>query len=514
MVRVDNGWSTGPANSPSAALGCRQAVAQLQRTGGAVCAKIRHLNLIFCLSRVSFTIFRMCRRWFLVLAACACFLAARVDTCADASDSSRTIGLARVDITPSYPVRLSGYAARTTEYTGVVSHIYVRALAFGGQGEEPAVVLSVENCGVPGHLRNEVAQRLQKKAGLKPERFAVCSTHTHSAPWLSGYLSNLFGGPLPADQQQRVERYTKEMADAMEKAALEALADLRPGKLTHGWTKADFAANRRTPGGPVDHAVPVLFITGADGNVRGVWATYACHCTTMTSIFNVVCGDWAGFAMSELETKYPGAVALVSIGCGADSNPNPRPGEDLARGHGHGLATNVLSAWKGERRPVSGKLVCRTKEVALPYDKLPTREEWQQLAADTNAASKFTASHARMQLARLDAGQALPTSLPYLLQTWTLGKDLAFVFLPGEVVVDYSLRLKRELDTQRLWVNAYANDVPCYIPSERILKEGGYEGGLAMIYYDRPARFAPGIEDLIVRGVRDLLPAEFTAKAK
>src|SRR5262249_23518887 len=72
-------------------------------------------------------------------------------------------------------------------------------------------------------------------------------------------------------------------------------------------------------------------------------------------------------------------------------------------------------------------------------------------------------------------------------------------------VVDYSLRLKRELDGRRLWLNAYSNDAPCYIPSERILKEGGYEGGGAMVYYDQPTKLAVGLErqivDVVVRQV-------------
>jgi hypothetical protein len=92
-----------------------------------------------------------------------------------------------------------------------------------------------------------------------------------------------------------------------------------------------------------------------------------------------------------------------------------------------------------------------------------------------------------------------------------LGDQLAVVFLPGEVVVDYALRLKRELDRTRLWVNAYANDVPCYIPSERILKEGGYEGGDAMIFYDRPTRLAPGVEALVVDEVHAQVPDAFNA---
>ena len=97
------------------------------------------------------------------------------------------------------------------------------------------------------------------------------------------------------------------------------------------------------------------------------------------------------------------------------------------------------------------------------------------------------------------------------MQTWTLGDDLALAYLPGEVVVDYARRLKRELDGRRLWVMAYANDVPCYIPSERVLKEGGYEADSSMIYYGQPAPCASGLEAKIVRKVHelvDLLPTE------
>lgn len=456
----------------------------------------------------------MCSRWPLFLAACVALNAA-LPIAAATRVPTRLVGVSRVDVTPPYAIRLSGYAARSTESTGVLAHIFVRALAFSGPKESPAILLSVENCGVPGQLRDEVAQRLKQKIKLKPERFSVCSTHTHSAPLLSGYLGNLFGGPLPEDQQKRVERYTIEVANAMEQAALQAVADLKPGHLTYARAQANFAANRRSPPGPVDHDLPVLFITDDQGKVRGVWTSYACHCTTMTAAYNVVCGDWAGFAMSELEQEYPGAVALITIGCGGDSNPSPRPGEELARAHAHNLATNVTSAWRKGGKAVNGKLVCRARTIQLAYDKIPSREEYgKRLTEVTNQTSKFVAAHAQLQLARLDAGEVLPRNLDYYLQTWVLGKDLAFVFLPGEVVSDYSLRLKRELDGQRLWVNAYANDVPCYIPSERVLAEGGYEGGFAMIYYDRPTRFAPGLEDRIIGGTHRLLPAEFKAGSK
>jgi hypothetical protein len=62
--------------------------------------------------------------------------------------------------------------------------------------------------------------------------------------------------------------------------------------------------------------------------------------------------------------------------------------------------------------------------------------------------------------------------------------------MTGEVVVDYSLRLKKELGPDKLWVNAYSNDVPCYIASRRVIGEGGYEVDYSMYSYNSPSRFS------------------------
>jgi hypothetical protein len=417
----------------------------------------------------------------------------------------RAVGVARVNITPDYPVRLTGYAARTRESEGVVQQLWAKALALGNDKEGPALLITVDNCGVPANVREEVVQRLHQKRGINPERVAICSTHTHSAPWLKGYLSNLFMPPIPPEEQARVERYTRDLTDALEGVALKALLDRRPATLSRGLGQASFAANRRTKGGPVDHDLPVLVATDPEGKLLAMFASYACHCTTLGGDYNQICGDWAGYAQEYLESEHPGCVVLIGLGCAGDANPSPRTGLELAKQHGRSICTAVDRVLTSALTPVAGELTCRTKAIELPLDTLPTRPEWEARARETN----YTGGHARLNLARLDRGEKLPTKVPYLVQTWTFGKGLAMIFLPGEVVVDYSLRLKKEYNASRLWVNAYANDVPCYIASERILKEGGYEGGGAMIFYDKPARLAPGVEDLIVGTVHALVPKEF-----
>jgi hypothetical protein len=55
-----------------------------------------------------------------------------------------------------------------------------------------------------------------------------------------------------------------------------------------------------------------------------------------------------------------------------------------------------------------------------------------------------------------------------------------------------------------VWVSGYTNDVMAYIPSRRIWKEGGYEGGGAMIYGSHPTRWSENTEEHITTTVMDL----------
>jgi hypothetical protein len=249
-------------------------------------------------------------------------------------------------------------------------------------------------------------------------------------------------------------------------------------------------------------------ITTEEGRLRGVWVSYACHCTTLGGDFNAVHGDWAGVAADTLEREHPGAVALVAIGCGADANPDPRGKLEMATAHGEEIAREADRLMGMELTPLTGTPTCATKSIALPFQSHYSREQWEQRAT----SSGVVGYHARKWLARMDAGEALSESIQYPVQTWVFGDQLAVVFLGGEVVVDYSLRLKRELNSERMWINAYSNDVPCYIPSPRILNEGGYEAETSLWYYDRPQRLAPETEDLIVAAVRELLPKSFVAE--
>jgi putative membrane-bound dehydrogenase-like protein len=416
------------------------------------------------------------------------------------------VGVAQIDITPTYPIRLSGFGFRRTESEGVTQRIWAKALAI--DDGTPAVLITVDNLGIPARMVEEIAGRLEKKAKLPRDRLAITATHTHTAPMLTGVAPTLFGMPIPKEHQERIDRYTAELTNKLEKVALAALADRKPARLSWGIGKVDFAINRRTKGGPVDHDLPVMVVRDLRGKVRAIYVSYACHCVTLSN--NKISGDWAGYAQESIQDDFPGAVALVSVGCGADSNPSSGVTGDkveIASRQGAEIAREVKRLAGGYLTPVTGKITAAVRRFELPLAQPPSREQWEAKAKRTDAIGY----HARVNLARLDRNEVLRTKVDYSVQTWSFGDSLAMVFLPGEVVVDYSLRLKRELDGLRLWINAYANDAPCYIPSERVLKEGGYEGGGAMVYYDLPGPFQPGLEMKILDAAHAQLDARFRA---
>jgi hypothetical protein len=268
---------------------------------------------------------------------------------------------------------------------------------------------------------------------------------------------------------------------------------------------ADGWANSPNPDGPVDHDVPVLRIDGADRKARAILFGYACHNTTLS--FYEWCGDYAGFAQDFIQRANPGAVALFMAGCGGDQNPYPRGTLDQARQHGASLGNAVAAALQTRPRPVHGPLRLALEQVTIDYAPPPSKDELQKRKETSKDA--YERNHAERLLKHLDVNGKLPANYSAPVQAVRFGDDLLLIAQPGETVVDYSLRLKKELagTGPAVWVAGYSNDVFAYLPSKRVLKEGGYEGGGAMKYmsYPHPGPFAETVEERVVGKTRELV---------
>jgi hypothetical protein len=418
--------------------------------------------------------------------------------------------VAQVDITPDYPIRLNGFGSRREESEGVTQRIWAKAWALSVSDEPPVVLIAIDSLGVRMTMVDEVAARLEKKSGIPRHHVALTFSHSHTTPKVNGASDNIFSTPIPPAHQEHINRYTKELTEHLEQVASQAVQNRQPARLAWAVGRVDFAKNRRTPGGPVDHDLPLLVVRDLDGKIKALYVSYACHCVTLSH--NKLSGDWAGYAQEMIERRFPGAIALVSIGAGSDANPSSgvvRDRVDIATLQGTQIADEVARVIEQPLQPITGPLVARLQRIELALNDLPTREQWETLVKKGGPAGY----NAQTQLARLDRGERLLTAVEYPIQSFTFGECLQMVFLAGEVCVDYSLRLKRELDRQRLWVNAYSNDFGCYIPSERLVREGGYGGGSETPYFALPATLKSGLEQQIIDEVLRQTPSTFHGAA-
>ncbi len=418
-------------------------------------------------------------------------------------------GAAKTVITPKTMMWMAGYAARNKPAEGVEQDLYAKALALEDARGARLVIVTLDLIGVPRRLREAVETEAKKRYGLEAAQLLLNASHTHCGPELRADKASVFG--LGGDRIAQAQQYLAELQVKILAVIGEALEALAPAQLRYTHARCGFAMNRRlptetgirnspNPDGPVDHDVPILRIEDPQGRLRAVVFGYACHNTTLA--FYRFCGDYAGYAQQFIEEAHPGVVALFVMGCGGDQNPYPRRTVELAKQHGRALANAVETGLEVERPWfIHGPLQVAYDEVVLEFAEPPSREELLELKQSRN---RYDRRHAELLLEQLETQGRINVEYPYPVQVVRLGDALLLVALAGETVVDYSLRLKRDLPVPAVWVAGYSNDVFGYVPSLRVLKEGGYEGGGAFRYTALPGPFAPSVEERILGKVKEL----------
>ena len=330
------------------------------------------------------------------------------------------------------------------------------------------------------------------------------SSHTHSGPMIWPSLSVI--SQYSPEDQKIVSEYTQVLVDKLVTVIVNAYEHQEPMQVFVGHTSADFAINRRALAaqknginlpGPIDHDVPVLKFMNSSGEIKAVLFGYACHNTTLMGNNYLINGDYAGFAQIDIEKKIPTATAFFILGCAGDQNPEPRGTVELAIKHGNSLADQVVNlVHSKDVKPVKNELQSYFSTIPLKFKKVPVAD-YQK---DLQSPDKFIQRRAKLMLEAYNKGWNTE-NYTYPIQGIRLGNEFRMIALGGEVVVDYSLRTKKEFPNKNIFVAGYSNEVMCYIPSERVLKEGGYEADSSMIYYGMPGPFEKGIEEKIMAAI-------------
>ncbi|MDB4733335.1 neutral/alkaline non-lysosomal ceramidase N-terminal domain-containing protein [Planctomicrobium sp.] len=437
-----------------------------------------------------------------------------------AEDSQLTVGVAETDITPPQGFPMAGYYHERLA-DGVVDPLKARAIVFRS-GETSAAMVVCDLIGIATDLSREVRRLASGKTGIPSSHIVIAATHSHTAP---DYMKELYLYLGQQEQQKLRANYIERLISQTVESIVQANDNLQPSTMKAGVAMQSMPVsfNRRfvmrdgsvktwqnlknpnvvRPAGPIDPEIGLLAIQDSDsGKLRGVFSNFALHLDTVGGT------KWSAdypFFIEQTLRQALGAdvVSLFGTGCCGDINHSDpsTPVRNKADFIGESLGGTIHGALT-ELTPVeSTELVVESQVVHLPLEDATYAEVQQSMQILKTARSGVkvdffehvtaykklmldqflhqephanTIDHITWGLSRSLAG--IGETLPVEVTVIAIGRDVAFVCLPGEVFVDLGLAIKQASPFRTTFVVELSNAVETiYIPHRAAYAGGSYE---------------------------------------
>ena len=378
-------------------------------------------------------------------------------------------GCARVDITPPAKVWLSGYSSRNKPSEGISDKLYAKALVLD-DGQNKIAIVSTDLLWVPLETANEIREIVKKKIGIPESNVLICATHTHFGPKVEKIRKDWPDTPASKVDKSYVQILTKKIADSI----LTAAKNTKPAKL--GVVKGEISEivyNRRTKKpdgtvamtfrlppadpnlvfGPIDTEVGILRVEDTNGSLLGTIVNYACHpvCgATDNHEFYSISADYPGYTARVVE-QMEGGICLFALGTAGNMNPVRIQGENHRSRIGKALGGEVLRRLQFVSTSDDIALKALKKKVTLPLKKdLPA----ERIKDPNNPEEILTTEIQVLRIA-----------------------DIYILGLPGEVLVEVGLEIKKKAGIENLFIISLSNDACGYVCHSQAYDEGGYEPG-------------------------------------
>ena len=437
-------------------------------------------------------------------------------------------GFSRVDITPMMGIGMAGYfVPRHAE--GVLDPLQINALALAC-GEEKAVLISIDHCGIVKEVLNPMRQHICEVTGLAWESIYIHSTHTHTGPFLNYNPTD----PLEIE-------YARSVYHKIADAARFALDDLKPSKMGYGIGDAPNIAFvrrfrmkdgsvRTNPGvdnpeilhpiGDVDERVNVLRFD-QEGGQSLVLVNFGDHPDVVGGC--KISADWPGFLRQTVEKVLDNTKCIFFNGAQGDVNHvnvHPRGGylndmfmdfDDVARGYKHAqymgrvVAGGVLQAFDKVKYVDVTSIRCAQKFLRVPAN-LPTAEELPdaKYINDMHVAGRDSElPYTGMMLTTMVASAARKVRLEHgpdffemPLSAIAIG-PVAMFGVPGEPFTGIGRALKEAPGFELVLPTCNTNAKEGYFPMMECYEEGGYEAG--------SSNFKAGVAELLIDAGLELL---------
>lgn len=419
-------------------------------------------------------------------------------------------GFARRTINPPLGMEMEGLGQKGGCQT-IHDDIFVYALYVEHEGS-PALILSYDLLFFERGQADRLKGAIGRKLDLPFSRILLNTSHSHAGPRITRWFYSPGVDPLYMD---RVEAATVE-------AAAQAAAEARAVTMHAGVAPTAVPVNRRKPdpqgrilwapyrAGEICEPIPFCVFTDAAGGVVSVMFCVSCHPSMVHSLD--ISAEYPGAAVRRLNAYFKTTGAMFLQGAGGDAKPRQiAQGEERWRAGtweeveeaGREVAETVIAAVQRGLAPVTPDIRTHVAEMQWALQPLPDRAALEKAAADDTVRHKQRMSWGREMLERLDRYGGLPTHVSIGLHGLQIGRGVRLIGLEGELVADLGNLILREYDRGITFPLGYVDGCQLYLPSDRLIDEGGYEVH-SFWEYHWPAPLAKGVDASLRRALQTM----------
>jgi len=393
---------------------------------------------------------------------------------------------------------------------GIRDNLFVRALWVSQDGQD-MLILGFDLLFFSRDIADRLRGAIGRKFGLAPKQILLNTSHTHNGPttgtWSFAQFSSIDGLYLDSVEQSIMD------------ACSIARESARPVEIFAGETCCDIAVNRRNIDGSgnvnfvpnvdgvVRRSLPVCLLKDSDDQPVCLLFSVSCHPSTVGAF--MISADYPGTAMSLIDAHLGSECSMFLQGAGGDTkvksftetNKFGSTWEDADEA-GKSVAEAVVTVLKSGMLPVESDLYSNEMEICLPMTPVPDYVYLEGIV-NSHDIDELIRLWAQRMIDILSRGIKLPESIPVTLHGVRFGKGLRLIGLEGEVVAELGNLIHDFFGSGVTFPIGYTDGCQLYIPTTKMLDEGGYE---VYSYYEYgwPAQLAPGIEDTIIRGLQQL----------
>jgi len=403
---------------------------------------------------------------------------------------------------------LAGYTRKPTSI-GIYDDLYLQALLLEDQHKQRLLLFCADLIGFDAAFVNRMRRWITRQdASLTAASVIFSATHTHCGPATCRFIESVG----KADDQ-----YLRFLEQSIKDSVRELLdGPMKPGNLYCGVGRCNLAVNRRLPvvakatsgaggegesggsdfvmrpnrKGPVDRFLAVMQIRGKAEQI--VLFNYGCHPTTRGGY--TISGDYPAAAARRLcastdQTRHAmflqGGAGDNRVPCTSEDGSSFVPGDsDKVIEYGNEVAKAVERILKGKLRRIKPRFAAARATFKLRYSR--TKPE---------VPPEFEREYRKLVRWRLHNESKSAVAMEWTV--WRLATNCVLMAIPGEVCHMIGKRARKTSGAEFAFFAGYANGTPCYIPTDRILDEGGYEADRSMVVYGHPYLLDKGIDKAI-----------------